>query len=153
MIRRPPRSTLFPYTTLFRSIFPWPNRQAVEAEAAEFGVDPLLFVAIVRQESVFDAEALSPAGARGEGRRPDRKSTRLNSSHGYISYAVFCLKKKKITSSSHMRSPQSPELPQSPDPATVLDFSDASVRPSFSRSQPISTRLQTQLTDPIQRSL
>ncbi|HEU5261086.1 MAG TPA: transglycosylase SLT domain-containing protein [Gemmatimonadales bacterium] len=48
-----------------RAIFPWPNRSAVEAEAAEFGVDPLLFVAIVRQESVFDAEALSPAGARG----------------------------------------------------------------------------------------
>ena len=50
---------------VLRAIFPWPNRQAVEAEAAEFGVDPLLFVAIVRQESVFDAEALSPAGARG----------------------------------------------------------------------------------------
>jgi soluble lytic murein transglycosylase len=48
-----------------RAIFPWPNRAAVEAEAAEFGVDPWLFVAIVRQESVFDAEALSPAGARG----------------------------------------------------------------------------------------
>ncbi|HZI22096.1 MAG TPA: transglycosylase SLT domain-containing protein [Gemmatimonadales bacterium] len=48
-----------------RAIFPWPNRRAVEAEAAEFGVDPLLLVAIVRQESVFDAAALSPAGARG----------------------------------------------------------------------------------------
>jgi soluble lytic murein transglycosylase len=50
---------------VLRAIFPWPNRRAVEAEAAEFGVDPLLFVAVVRQESVFDAEALSPAGARG----------------------------------------------------------------------------------------
>ena len=50
---------------VLRAIFPWPNRGAVEAEAAEFGVDPLLFVAIVRQESVFDPEALSPAGARG----------------------------------------------------------------------------------------
>jgi len=50
---------------VLRAIFPWPNRRAVEAEAAEFGVDPLLLVAIVRQESVFDAEALSPAGARG----------------------------------------------------------------------------------------
>ena len=50
---------------VLRAIFPWPNRPAVEAEAAEFGVDPFLFVAIVRQESVFDAEALSPAGARG----------------------------------------------------------------------------------------
>jgi soluble lytic murein transglycosylase len=50
---------------VLRAIFPWPNRRAVEAEAAEFGVDPLLLVAIVRQESVFDAQALSPAGARG----------------------------------------------------------------------------------------
>src|SRR5256885_1525039 len=57
---------------VLRAIFPWPNRQAVEAEAAEFGVDPLLFVAIVRQESVFDAEALSPAGARGRGGRAPR---------------------------------------------------------------------------------
>jgi soluble lytic murein transglycosylase len=50
---------------VLRAIFPWPNRSAVEAEAAEFGVDPLLLVAIVRQESVFDAQASSPAGARG----------------------------------------------------------------------------------------
>ena len=50
---------------VLRAIFPWPNRRTVEAEAAEFGVDPLLLVALVRQESVFDAEALSPAGARG----------------------------------------------------------------------------------------
>lgn len=50
---------------VLRVIFPWPNRRAVEAEANEFGVDPLLLVAIVRQESVFDAQALSPAGARG----------------------------------------------------------------------------------------
>lgn len=48
-----------------RAIWPWPNRAAVEAEAAEFGLDPLLFAALVRQESIFDAEALSPAGARG----------------------------------------------------------------------------------------
>jgi soluble lytic murein transglycosylase len=50
---------------VLRAIFPWPNRGAVEAEAREFGLDPLLLVAIVRQESVFDPEALSPAGARG----------------------------------------------------------------------------------------
>jgi len=50
---------------VLRAIFPWPNRPTVEAEAAEFGVDPLLLAAIVRQESVFDAAALSPAGARG----------------------------------------------------------------------------------------
>jgi len=48
-----------------RAIWPWPNREAVEAEAREFGLDPLLFAALVRQESIFDAEALSPAGARG----------------------------------------------------------------------------------------
>ena len=48
-----------------RAIWPWPNRGSVEAEAAEFGLDPLLFAALVRQESIFDAEALSPAGARG----------------------------------------------------------------------------------------
>jgi soluble lytic murein transglycosylase len=50
---------------VLRAIFPWPHRRAVEAEAREFGVDPLLLVALVRQESVFDPEALSPAGARG----------------------------------------------------------------------------------------
>ena len=48
-----------------RAIWPWPNREAVEAEAREFGLDPLLFAGLVRQESIFDAEALSPAGARG----------------------------------------------------------------------------------------
>ena len=50
---------------VLRAIFPWPSRPTVQAEAAEFGVDPLLLVAIVRQESVFDPDALSPAGARG----------------------------------------------------------------------------------------
>jgi soluble lytic murein transglycosylase len=50
---------------VLRAIFPWPNRAAVNAEAEEFGVDALLLTAIVRQESVFDVEALSPAGARG----------------------------------------------------------------------------------------
>src|SRR2546429_6356739 len=67
MIRRPPRSTLFPYTTLFRS-----QRRASLPEAA--------------------VTTLRSGPQRGD---RDRKSTRLNSSHGYISYAVFCLKKKK----------------------------------------------------------
>src|SRR5260221_7478966 len=76
MIRRPPRSTLFPYTTLFRSRF-----EALDAVLDERG--RRLFAA---------AEALAAAANR---RRPrDRKSTRLNSSHTVISYAVFCLKKK-----------------------------------------------------------
>src|SRR5438128_7658603 len=73
MIRPPPRSTLFPYTTLFRSFMPG------------------------RRRSQPDVHAQVPPAVRGtrEGLTGDRKSTRLNSSHGSISYAVFCLKKKK----------------------------------------------------------
>src|SRR2546430_13132937 len=78
MIRRPPRSTLFPYTTLFRSDV------SLECAAQEG--------AIVGSEVVSGGRA----GASGR-RREDRKSTRLNSSHSQISYAVFCLKKKNIT--------------------------------------------------------
>src|SRR2546422_5084750 len=96
MIRRPPRSTLFPYTTLFRSIL-------------NMG---LLVVFLARRLGAFGWEAILRSHARvllasvpivtAEDRLPaegDRKSTRLNSSHGYISYAVFCLKKKKKKSS------------------------------------------------------
>src|SRR3989449_5757125 len=81
MIRRPPRSTLFPYTTLFRS------RQT--RRHIELGVP-------VRQGAgrLADIDELVRQCHR-IARRRDRKSTRLNSSHGYISYAVFCLKKKK----------------------------------------------------------
>src|SRR2546422_8547250 len=79
MIRRPPRSTLFPYTTLFRS--------------------PGLREGLERGQAVAGGKQRAGASRRNfaPGRRlaPDRKSTRLNSSHGYISYAVFCLKKKK----------------------------------------------------------
>src|SRR2546429_7329510 len=75
MIRRPPRSTLFPYTTLFRSEPAGRRRE----EPVHLPVAPP------------DAEEETPNGDDGG----DRKSTRLNSSHGYISYAVFCLKKKK----------------------------------------------------------
>src|SRR2546427_1031291 len=80
MIRRPPRSTLFPYTTLFRSACgdagapPAEARRAAPRDASHHG----------RPERVQQAP-----------RQPDRKSTRLNSSHSQISYAVFCLKKKK----------------------------------------------------------
>src|SRR2546422_7214086 len=83
MIRRPPRSTLFPYTTLFRS-----RRETIEGRHG-----PWLAVSgnLTAEDRVL--------GRRVFG---DRKSTRLNSSHGYISYAVFCLKKKKReTSRSH----------------------------------------------------
>src|SRR3712207_7672088 len=84
MIRRPPRSTLFPYTTLFRSLgrlqrpgldLPQEGRYRSRIRGRERGVAP-------RSQKC---------------RRPDRKSTRLNSSHANISYAVFCLKKKKTT--------------------------------------------------------
>src|SRR3712207_8939883 len=88
MIRRPPRSTLFPYTTLFRSFTP----------ALELPVVSLMPVAPVAPAApvVADAEplALPPADCAQTGDE-DRKSTRLNSSHANISYAVFCLKKKK----------------------------------------------------------
>src|SRR5207237_1061978 len=75
---------------VLRAIFPWPNRPAVEAEAAEFGVDPFLFVAIVRQESVFDAEALSPAGARGRHhrRRPIRRADPVSGNPGVRALGV-----------------------------------------------------------------
>src|SRR2546422_5090792 len=79
MIRRPPRSTLFPYTTLFRS-----QKKMIGVERSTSPRPSL------RGEYVFSG-VKSAAWYRGR----DRKSTRLNSSHGYISYAVFCLKKKK----------------------------------------------------------
>src|SRR2546422_7331832 len=75
MIRRPPRSTLFPYTTLFRS-----------PERAGFSIST------VTRNVPISSPILPPRSLPR-----DRKSTRLNSSHGYISYAVFCLKKKKKT--------------------------------------------------------
>src|SRR2546422_7786777 len=84
MIRRPPRSTLFPYTTLFRS----PQRTAFRRERRE---DCLLLRGLQGASGVCE-----PLSNQGPTIR-DRKSTRLNSSHGYISYAVFCLKKKKNT--------------------------------------------------------
>src|SRR3989454_5688741 len=89
MIRRPPRSTLFPYTTLFRSVglddseVEVLGREEVDGAARERGA------ALVQLASVD--------GRAHVARDPDRKSTRLNSSHLVISYAVFCLKKKKNT--------------------------------------------------------
>src|SRR2546422_3391309 len=76
MIRRPPRSTLFPYTTLFRSLSAEPYTNGLPHGTA-------------RQWSQDGSKLMGSYTMR------DRKSTRLNSSHGYISYAVFCLKKKK----------------------------------------------------------
>src|SRR2546429_5058656 len=85
MIRRPPRSTLFPYTTLFRSYVLGRDGLSLFADLNPFR-DGLEF-----DPDVHDGR-LSGMEAKELG---DRKSTRLNSSHGYISYAVFCLKKKK----------------------------------------------------------
>src|SRR5687768_18371669 len=90
MIRRPPRSTLFPYTTLFRS-FVGSNALAKELGNAGGGV-------VITQVVPFPEDKSVPLVASYH---QDRKSTRLNSSHGYISYAVFCLKKKKITNTKY----------------------------------------------------
>src|SRR3712207_8841223 len=92
MIRRPPRSTLFPYTTLFRSpgvLYWFASRDQLLAEALEFADDR--FYASLTGELA----RLPSATAKLERLVQDRKSTRLNSSHANISYAVFCLKKKK----------------------------------------------------------
>src|SRR2546426_3828502 len=91
MIRRPPRSTLFPYTTLFRSLLPSRSLARDTTNPARFPETavPLL----VERLTTLGAEPRR-AWRRGAGAR-DRKSTRLNSSHLVISYAVFCLKKKK----------------------------------------------------------
>src|SRR2546422_5583907 len=96
MIRRPPRSTLFPYTTLFRSLVGKPEvigREITGALAVvprHEEVEPAVVVVVEEpgREAVHRLDLL------------DRKSTRLNSSHGYISYAVFCLKKKNKNSAS-----------------------------------------------------
>src|SRR2546429_4041931 len=79
MIRRPPRSTLFPYTTLFRSHVSRERGHSCDLRRVR-----------------LSAVALEIPGALHQVGAEDRKSTRLNSSHGYISYAVFCLKKKKM---------------------------------------------------------
>src|SRR3712207_7311887 len=93
MIRRPPRSTLFPYTTLFRSVW---HPGAVTGESALVVAEPLDTWKVYLQFRAIDRwAALLPRAFAAE--RLDRKSTRLNSSHANISYAVFCLKKKKKT--------------------------------------------------------
>src|SRR3712207_8984260 len=91
MIRRPPRSTLFPYTTLFRSyedplaVEPLEGRDALEAHAARL------------RGAFWDLRLERVGAALGNESYADRKSTRLNSSHANISYAVFCLKKTTMT--------------------------------------------------------
>src|SRR2546422_3430464 len=94
MIRRPPRSTLFPYTTLFRS--PDPTEVPVQVLEVVKNVNVTVPVGVPKLPLTV---ALSCTDRDG-----DRKSTRLNSSHGYISYAVFCLKKKTIHQIESLRS-------------------------------------------------
>src|SRR2546429_4111178 len=92
MIRRPPRSTLFPYTTLFRS-----SGLDVGCQPSRInpGILRLLPNSSILAFRVTRKEPTDIPLIRDRDRKLDRKSTRLNSSHGYISYAVFCLKKKK----------------------------------------------------------
>src|SRR2546429_6651273 len=120
MIRRPPRSTLFPYTTLFRS-------HAVKTQAAKFGDGEvgqpfgfdhgaIGFVLVVAEHADFGPVEGFPRIEMIVIPDLDRKSTRLNSSHGYISYAVFCLKKKtNYYATSTVRS----------SPASVLSVNSA----------------------------
>src|SRR5437764_11917217 len=91
MIRRPPRSTLFPYTTLFRS-----NGRSMEIDVLAYSLNDLERPAPAPAAPVHQVEA-------------DRKSTRLNSSHRCISYAVFCLKKKKKRRQNKSRKKQTNE--------------------------------------------
>src|SRR2546427_3673884 len=95
MIRRPPRSTLFPYTTLFRSVLMRGKRSVTLDLKADSGKEAALQL-IARADALI--EGFRPGVMERLGLGPnerDRKSTRLNSSHSQISYAVFCLKKKK----------------------------------------------------------
>src|SRR5688572_31789244 len=100
MLRRPPRSTLFPYTTLFRSA-------ALDEADAEDGYGLLGRVGVRLAGRVVEAR---DRDQRRHAQRGDRKSTRLNSSHSQISYAVFCLKKKKKRSPH----PQQPPIDSPP---------------------------------------
>src|SRR3712207_8351827 len=102
MIRRPPRSTLFPYTTLFRSLVAGSaNLIDVHVENAEARKEVAKGFNLVA--ALFWSESGQGCQAKAVG--SDRKSTRLNSSHANISYAVFCLKKKKNNSPALITSP------------------------------------------------
>src|SRR5687768_17963107 len=101
MIRRPPRSTLFPYTTLFRSVAAMTGSAAVRHTAERKTSNALFpaetYILAMHRQTCYPMLGLSRM-TEGHG---DRKSTRLNSSHGYISYAVFCLKKKTKNNTSY----------------------------------------------------
>src|SRR2546427_6171645 len=92
MIRRPPRSTLFPYTTLFRSIA---RTKLPDLNAADLAAAARIIEGTARSMGIVVAKDKDEEYHDGQEVEGDRKSTRLNSSHSQISYAVFCLKKKK----------------------------------------------------------
>src|SRR3712207_8426431 len=98
MIRRPPRSTLFPYTTRFRSAVDQQGRAAAPRLLALNRDDISVALRRIVAEGIFANEA---ARQMKRDMPADRKSTRLNSSHANISYAVFCLKKKKLIQYLH----------------------------------------------------
>src|SRR3712207_7606381 len=93
MIRRPPRSTLFPYTTLFRSRSPACGCSGCRGAAPDTVIE---HPEVALQRALDTATGCSLPLGQEQPQRRDRKSTRLNSSHANISYAVFCLKKKKL---------------------------------------------------------
>src|SRR2546427_5957436 len=97
MIRRPPRSTLFPYTTLFRSVVQIRLAQLINEDGIGLGQQFGVFALHFAQDAHAQARARERMAVDHGARQADRKSTRLNSSHSQISYAVFCLKKKKIS--------------------------------------------------------
>src|SRR5256885_11808705 len=99
MIRRPPRSTLFPYTTLFRSVY---DRAGQPCSTCGTAIERI----VQGGRSTYYCPSCQPRWrARPSRRGRDRKSTRLNSSHLVISYAVFCLKKKKVTTPTPASTP------------------------------------------------
>src|SRR3712207_7608201 len=97
MIRRPPRSTLFPYTTLFRSVPTWPDHERVRTRQGHGEWAPEGSAQPRRSRSAEQGNGTWKRRRPGDDKWADRKSTRLNSSHANISYDVFCLKKKRIT--------------------------------------------------------
>src|SRR5256885_4982040 len=124
MIRRPPRSTLFPYTTLFRSSGAWSGWLASGNPTSLFVWTTPGSTAVWRRRSA-DARVTSAIGSMTGSRAScniDRKSTRLNSSHLVISYAVFCLKKKKQMGDCRRSQEPPHKCPPVPAPATHVPF-------------------------------